>query len=71
MVKVDSLIEEAVTPNAARRYINCKLSSGYEQEAFSVCLNNYERVFTLIPPPSPLKKYTVIPLSLRDKINVR
>lgn len=35
MVKVDSLIEEAVTPNTARRYINCKLSSGYEQEAFS------------------------------------
>lgn len=51
MVKVDSLIEEAVTPNTARtcRYINCKLSSGYEQEAFSF-LNNYERVFTLIPP---------------------
>lgn len=55
MVKVDSLIEEAVTPNTARRYINCKLSSGYEQEAFSF-LNNYERVFTLIPLPT-LKIY--------------
>lgn len=51
MVKVDSLIEEAVTPNAARRYINCKLSSGYEQEAFSFLP---EQLWKGIHPHPPL-----------------